>query len=657
MDGLTHFLQILQEAQSKVTTWKALDEAVQKTSKSTIPTLPPPQPPSPSESAWEQLPLETKRAGFLVAWQKTINEMKDSEFFKSLKISQPSDAETILNYQKQFKFDGQNVLLEDIELEHTFAANFNDSIIDEIYNWSKKYEWKRPVSNSNGKEYNFENLAMVKYVTSLYDLCNVTNAETFLSMGNDANDSFQACLRQKIAVQGISIDEICSCFAQYKFSTLKSGEYKRVAELELQEVPFHGNEEISTRFKNGTLGFFQVTDRDYLVGNPVFWNIYSPQALQTAITNFSKDTDLGIVYLIGQSMIEQTQEAKVFKTALLNVVRKESYGDLDFEDLEKLAILNPATTNRLWTRKEMEFEVQTLKSLNLDAQFKANADNLLNNEETIEFKTACANLHFLSTVLHIRLKKVDQPGKNVLTELKSYVSENKFDENEFKYIGNITDSVLKIAILYNYLWANQGSPTNEIYSTYQQKILDLTSGELEFLLSTNVDKSESVRKRVNSGVLFLTKFDDFFKKYGRDATLERTSENRQQLEAELTKFKNYIIGNKISTDVVRNSTKNISRDDITLDQQVKAMCENKNIEICIKNILKLHETIAKYPEALQKQTLFAKLIKFLQCYAQNFNRENINAEPYKTALEGLNGNEYKTYTSLVKGCLPKVKGD
>ena len=426
MDGLTLFLEIVAQSRKTgfPTKWPQLNTALKlKTTKVKTPA-------PPELSAWNALDPSETYAGFMVLCAKKIlsDNEKQTETFEALLAhlkldeSQLSNISEWLKFQQMFTFSGADVTRDDIEIEKNFFKNIFHIDITHIFNKMSTFEWRKSFGYDlgTGINWNLSDLAMVKYVTSQYDLCDTEKALTYRSMTVDKLNAFDTCILEAISKKNPQIknaENAIKGFAAYKLDQLPKTMYQQIGKLELSthDVQTDDGKLCENLFENRLLSYEDVANDQYLVGNPIFWDKVAKEWLSEKFNELNGES-LGILMLYNMKSNDNSNSLEAFKKQILNCFRVTEFTNID---IEKFILLleefppNKLTNNMTFSKDEMIAEIESFKSLdkNLDSSLTQNIETLLDcvkqDEQDANKKfNAGKNLPYLSTsILFIKQKE------------------------------------------------------------------------------------------------------------------------------------------------------------------------------------------------------------------------------------------------------------
>jgi hypothetical protein len=412
MDGLTVFLEILKNMKenSSLSGWSQLDSVVNPTAAKVKKT--------PVSSVqldkWNELPLEQRRAGFIVAFANCKKENKENDFLKHLQIDPNStDADLIFKYHSLFPFNGANVEQDDVEIEKQFLFQFEQSLFAKFYRNSQVFGWSDTMIEYQNNKYNVKDLAMVKYVTSQYDLCNDTNALTYKSMPDEAD--FDARLEKAIKGKNdtiVEFDDAQQGFAQYKIYQLPVDQYEEVGKNELL---VNGKKQMEELLDKRLLSYANVHNPNYLVANSIFWKQCAPKWFNDIFDALDGNT-LGILLLLDAERKKPSTEDSVFLTQFFNCFEHLDIKTLSVDDLVPFLKKFPPTAIKDLSKEEINREIALFEKFqDYGDKYKEPVRILQEcvNDDTKtpdEITSAAKQLPFLSTS-YFYLKNAPNPQK------------------------------------------------------------------------------------------------------------------------------------------------------------------------------------------------------------------------------------------------------
>ena len=278
----------------------------------------------------------------MVLCAKTSESNTLAALLANLKLdqSQLTDISAWLKFQKMFTFSGADVTLDDIEIEKEFFQGMSGLDVTSIITQSLKFEWSEPVIQdmSTGTNYNLSDLAMVKYVTSQYDLCNTEKALSYRSMTAEKLNAFNTCLLEAIRKKNPQItnaENAINGFAAFKLSQLPANEYEEIGKLELSthSVLNEDNEACDKLFEKRLLSFDDVDNDQYLVANPIFWNNVAEKWLGEKFHELNGES-WGILMLYNTKSNNSPNLLEAFKKQFFNYFRATEFTDIDIDELE-----------------------------------------------------------------------------------------------------------------------------------------------------------------------------------------------------------------------------------------------------------------------------------------------------------------------------------
>jgi len=262
------------------------------------------------------------KKGLFVALAQSQNDASRKKLLAQLNIPL-KDLQFLfemLDYQTELSFDGQSVTRKDIAIEIAYLKELysdRSKIFDELQTQSQNLLWQ-PMYRA------FDNLAVVKFVTGRYALCNLSNIKTLALMDSAEKATFSECLKQKLldnANPNDNIEEMMKeslvSFVNYCASNIKPNEIVQYAGTELKQ---NGKSEIEQNLKEWTLTHDQaMKEHDFLISTNRFWHQYSLERVKHSVQKFLKSNPdaakNGIAILIqnlnDQKLEDQTLQAEL----------------------------------------------------------------------------------------------------------------------------------------------------------------------------------------------------------------------------------------------------------------------------------------------------------------------------------------------------------
>ena len=308
MDGLTIFIELIINRKASPTTpipWKTLEHAyVQSTIASSgggaggaggAGGKGSDAAQAAASTFWESLPLETRKAGLIVALQNT--DKKDREEFRNkLNIGEITTTDLLLNYQPLFSFEAKNVSKTDALLELKYIEeNYSTEYTKTNSEWP---EMKESLDNLHWMySGNYKSLASVKFVTHQYETCLQLGQkkETLKCMTEDEEQKVVQCLGQK----STSPNTALRYFQKYINITYF---YDQDGFVNVEKLEATAKKELEVRNKQAQLQALNTHTlvrsdiskdlNDYLISSSDFWSVHKKSELDFAISTYLNEQDL-----------------------------------------------------------------------------------------------------------------------------------------------------------------------------------------------------------------------------------------------------------------------------------------------------------------------------------------------------------------------------